>query len=60
MFYNNRKLGPDEGQPGILTGDTGVSHTHPSGSCGTYIRPTEKGPVGPPEVWYPAWYEGWY
>ena len=29
------KLGSDMGQPGILTGDTRVSHTQPSGSCGT-------------------------
>ena len=29
------KLGSDIGQPGILTGDTRVSHTQPAGSCGT-------------------------
>ena len=29
------KLGSDVGQPGILTGDIRVSHTHPSDSCGT-------------------------
>ena len=39
-FWHNiikGKLGSDMGQPGILTGDTRVSHTHPSGSyaCGT-------------------------
>ena len=29
------KLGSDMGQPGILTGDTRVSHTSPKGECGT-------------------------
>ena len=29
------KLGEDVGQPGILTGDTRVSHTSPKGECGT-------------------------
>ena len=29
------KLSDDVGQPGIRAGDTRVSHTHPSGSCGT-------------------------
>ena len=34
------KLCLDVGQPGILTGDTRVSHTHPLGSRGTpFVSP---------------------
>ena len=32
---NKGKLGSDMGQPGILTGDTRVSHTSPKGECET-------------------------
>ena len=31
---NKEKLGEDVGQPGILTGDTRVSHTSPKAQCG--------------------------
>ena len=40
------KLGSDVVQLSIITGDTKVSHTHPSGSYGTNTKPTEDGVLG--------------